>query len=258
MIMLTVFQTNIVYRFNIITKIISSMLVIYVLRQLWEKIYESSDSFSSSLSIADMLNYVTISVMIGAIYGSTIIWEFSQKVRTGTIVFEFQKPWNLTLSLLSNLLGRVLSDCLVVNLPILLLSFFFFPISIGASIFRWIGFAMLVMLGFLIHFFVQLFITSLSIVFVEIWGVQMVYGLAALLLGGKIIPLTFFPEFLQPLLSVLPFRSFYDIPISFLIRESAHPFLFLVLFDLIWIMALWLMSGSALFLLRKRLMLVGG
>ena len=52
------------------------------------------------------------------------------------------------------------------------------------------------------------------------WGVNIVKETIVLLLSGATIPLAFFPEKARVVVSYLPFRAVYDIPLSILLGKN--------------------------------------
>ena len=52
------------------------------------------------------------------------------------------------------------------------------------------------------------------------WGINIVKETIVLLLSGASIPLAFFPEKARIVVSYLPFRAVYDIPLSILLGKS--------------------------------------
>ncbi len=53
----------------------------------------------------------------------------------------------------------------------------------------------------------------------QYWGLGSLYWLLFSLFGGSMLPLAFFPEIVQPLIKVLPFRFMYSLPIEIYLNK---------------------------------------
>ncbi|MBK5457811.1 ABC-2 family transporter protein [Bacillus sp. TH23] len=113
--------------------------------------------------------------------------------------------------------------------------------------------------GIIINFCVQFFISLLAFVFVEVWGFEIVIGLATSFLSGQLIPLWFFPEFLQKIAQFLPFRGMYDIPLSIITGQvNFQNVLGLLAFQIMWAVGLIIIIRLVVRYFQRVLVVAGG
>jgi len=257
--MTTTFKNATVYRFNVFTKIIATLIAVFALRRVWTVLYETSPPSGVDVSLEVMIAYVTLAMILQSLYGPTIVDEVSRKIQTGQIAHEFQRPWNFQNAMLFRSFGLILANLLTVVLPTALITLLVFPINIESSLLSWIAFVTSILFAILLNFCVQFFIALLSFIFVEVWGFEIVISLAVSFLSGQMIPLWFFPDFLQRIADVLPFRGMYDIPLSIITGQiPIESYVGLLSFQLFWALGLMLLIRLALSYFERVLVVAGG
>lgn len=86
------------------------------------------------------------------------------------------------------------------------------PLSILATVVS-------VMAANLLYFLMRLPLQMVAFWQDNVWSLSVMLKFVATLLGGSMLPLAFFPEWSQPLLSILPFRFLYDFPTRTLLGQ---------------------------------------
>lgn len=256
----TVFGSIAIYRLNIFTSIIATIIGVIALRELWSTLLQDT-SYIDSIGVTkeNMLNYVTLSMILQALYSPKIFWEISAKIHTGDIAHEFSRPWDYQLSVLSRLFGMILSNLVTVVLPILVITVLIFPISVPLSLETWIAFIISICFGVLINFSIQFFIGLLSFIFVEIWGFDIMVGLLISFMSGRLIPIWMFPEALNKIAQFLPFKGLFDTPLSiYLGISSSSQYLELLLIQGAWVLVLFLGIRFLLFRFQRLVTVAGG
>ncbi|MBE7105823.1 hypothetical protein FT637_23205 [Bacillus cereus] len=257
--MRTTFKSATVYKFNVLTKIIATLIAVFAVRQVWTVLYENPPANGVNVTLDVMLTYMTISIVLQSLYTPTIVWEVSQKIQNGQIAQEFQRPWNFEFAMLSRSFGLILANVMTVVIPIGVITVFIFPISISSSWIMWCAFLFSIFAGIIINFCVQFFISLLAFVFVEVWGFEIVIGLATSFLSGQLIPLWFFPEFLQKIAQFLPFRGMYDIPLSIITGQvNFQNVLGLLAFQIMWAVGLIIIIRLVVRYFQRVLVVAGG
>lgn len=257
--MITTLKNATVYKFNVLTKVIATIIAVFAVRQVWTVLYENPPANGVNVSLSNMLTYMTIAIILQSLYTPTIVWEVSEKIQNGQIAHEFQRPWSFEFAMLFRSLGMILANILTVVLPIAVITLFIFPIQVSGSWLMWLFFIISITFGIIINFCIQLFIALLSFIFVEVWGFEIVVSLATSFLSGQLIPLWFFPEFLQKIAEILPFRGMYDIPLSIITdRINIQNTLELLAFQGVWVAVLVLMIRIIVKYFQKLLVVAGG
>ncbi|WP_120461909.1 ABC transporter permease [Paenibacillus aceti] len=255
-----VLKNNTVYQLDLLARIVTTLVSVFALRQVWTALFtQSASSGTIGMSLDLMLTYATISMILQAFYGPTIVWEISQKIMDGNIVQDFQRPWDFQTSILFRALGKIFAGVITVVIPIAVVTCLFFPIQLPTSIVTWMTFLLSILIGIMINFSLQFFVGLLSFVFVEVWGFEIVLGLVIAFFSGKIIPIAMYPEFLQNLIHLLPFRGLFDIPLSIFVGTVAPAqYLDLLIFQGIWAVILMLIVRVMIRYFQRLLVVAGG
>lgn len=138
--------------------------------------------------------------------------EDEDLVRTGNVVYLLTRPLNLYWFLFYRSMAIRLVPTLIRCIPLFVTAFLFFglsaPISLTAGI--------LFILSLFCSLLVSTGITSL-VVISFFWtisgeGIKRLLPHTTVFLSGMIVPLPLFPDWMQPFLSLQPFRCIIDIP----------------------------------------------
>jgi viologen exporter family transport system permease protein len=185
--------------------------------------------------------------------------ELADRVRTGDIAVDLARPVDLQLSWLAADLGRaawgLLSRALV-------------PIAFGAALF---GFrlpddpaALLLLpvsvtLAVGVSFACRFMLNLLAFWVTEVRGPVLLYVLVSGLLGGHLIPVQLFPDWLQVLAYATPFPAIIQVPIDLVTGHAAGwAAVAQVLAQLAWVVALLGLGRVVLSRATRRLVVQGG
>ncbi|MFW0120866.1 ABC-2 family transporter protein [Rothia sp. CCM 9419] len=111
--------------------------------------------------------------------------------------------------------------------------------------------------GYLIAFFVSVIVSILSFKIQKIDGVNELRDSVIALLGGSIIPLDFYPSYIQDVVKFMPFKYIYYEPTAILIGVNDYSGEGLLISGF-WCLLLSLISLFLLKFLRKRIVFNGG
>jgi ABC-2 type transport system permease protein len=156
-------------------------------------------------------------LLLCQVFLSTMPWtldiEVEQMLRTGSVVYELVKPLDLYNYWYARTMAMRCVPLVVKGIPLALLSFTLLDLSLPPSVASGILF-LLALAGvlFLSAAFTTLVMISL---FWTIVGDGIIRLLPAIMLvfTGMLVPLPFYPDWLQPLFLALPFRGLLDTPL---------------------------------------------
>lgn len=199
-------KSNLAYLGEVGSRVIFLGVILFIFLRLWQVTYhETGSSTLGGLTLAQMLWYlaVTESIILSAPRVSAMV---DQDVRTGQLSVHLIKPLSYPLYCLSNSIGERLVRFLM-NLAVGLLVVTVFvgpiPISLSSVVFLAIAIPMAFILDFLANFMIGLGAFWLE----DTTGLMLIYSRITMILGGMLIPIELFPDYMQPVLKVLPFAS---------------------------------------------------
>ncbi|PGL67103.1 ABC-2 family transporter protein [Bacillus sp. AFS055030] len=256
----TTYKNIQVYRLDVFLRVITSILMVVAMREIWVAIYDNKPNLDDSLgvSLKDMATYATVSVIISRLFIFPISSYISSRVKTGDIILDLQKPWNFQLMNLSRAMGFVSFSLIYVIFPISIAIFLFSPINFP-GIGKLFYFIISLLLSIIMAFYIDFILGLLSFLFTEIWGFNLIVITLVQLCSGSFVPLWFFPDYIERVLTVLPFQGMYYIPLSIYIGKIQEgEILYNLLFQGIWIVLLIFIGSLLIKWSEKQLLTVGG
>jgi ABC-2 type transport system permease protein len=145
-----------------------------------------------------------------------LLWgdkQLSERIRTGDVVVDLYRPWDLQLALFAEDLGRGAYALLVRLGPPVAFGALFFP-------FRWPeptalpAFAVSLVLALTVSFGLRFLLNATTFWLLDNRGLHALYTLSAWLLCGLTVPLAFFPDWARTALRFTPFPSLLQSPVD--------------------------------------------
>jgi ABC-2 type transport system permease protein len=227
------------------------------------KVLILSAFFANALSTPISFNQAKDFVWIGQAFLLLLPWnidkEIEEKIKNGNVAYELILPMDLYWYWFSRCLAMRLIPTLWRAIPLFLLAFFLFDLSLPIS-----GNAA-------IYFILSLFLSALlsaaitTIVIITLFWTLTGEGILGLiphvfiLLSGMMIPLPLFPSWMQIFLNIQPLRGIIDIPSRLymgMIPES-QAFYYLG-FQIVWIVFFILLGKRLLGKALKKFVIQGG
>lgn len=236
----------------------SFMMIIFmcVFFQLWRVTYSSAGQETiSGLSLNDTLWYLMIAETV-ILSKPRMGTQIAGQVKDGSVAYLLNRPYNFLLYQLSVSLGESLSRMLV-NLffgsaivwltvgppPHLLTGLIVFPAMF---------------LAWLIDFCMVALIALTAFVIEDTSAFEWIYSKLVLVLGGVLIPLDFFPDWLRNLALALPFASTTYAPARLFVDPSPEIIVRLIGSQFAWLAALAMILTLVFSRGMRRLAINGG
>jgi len=188
-----------------------------------------------------------------------LLWgdqELSRRVRSGDVVIDLGRPWDLQAALLAGDLGRAGFAVCTRLLP---------PAAFGAIVFgfRWPEhlttyglFVVSALLAVVASFGIRFLLNASAFWLLDARGVLAVWGVAGGLLAGLVLPLAWFPQWARAVLWWTPFPALFQTPIDVFIERGGA--LGLIAHQLVWTVLLLVAGRVALTRGSRRLVVQGG
>lgn len=182
--------------------------------------------------------------------------ELSQRIRTGDVVVDLGRPWDLQAAMLATDLGRAGNAVIMRLVPPMLFGMVFFPFRFPAEAITWALFAVSAVLAVVVSFGVRFLINLSAFWLLDARGVLALWGTVGGLLTGLILPLSWYPARAQAVLAWTPFPALFQTPID-VFTERGSP-VTLLAHQLVWAVILLALGRIALTRGARRLVVNGG
>ncbi len=250
-------QNNFAYAGEFFYRSFFMILIIFIFMHLWKAAYGASGS--TSISGITLNNLIWYLVMTEAILMSRPVFsgKISDEVKDGTLAYTIGRPFNYLLFHYASGMGDTILRIIINFASGSLLAF----LLVGPCSFNPVFIPFLVItiaMGLLLDFLIEGLIGLSAFLIEDVSGIQLVYSKLLFILGGLMIPLDFFPLWLQGIAKCLPFHLILYAPARLFIDFSLESWLGILGLQFIWIIVL----GSSLVLFfsaaMRRLSINGG
>lgn len=231
--------------------IASSVITITVQFFLWKMILASNNE---QYLFAEMFSYILYAQVITYFYPTNLGEQLSQMINSGDISYALLKPISLIKQLVYENFGISVYKLLFISSPVLLAGWI---VSEGNLYVYDIGlFFVSFLLSYILYICIDVLFGILQFYTHSSWGVKSLKYAIITLFSGKLLPLSFYPEWCQNIFSYLPFRFLYDYPLEVIVgKNSFTEFLFI---ELLWVIILLLFMGFVYKISIRHLIIFGG
>lgn len=236
-------------------------MLLFVTFYLWKAIYRSSDSMIiKGFSLNEMIVYVLISFITAVIVNADIGYLISREVKDGSIAINLIRPINYQKRMFFESLGNLMYNFIVlffigfIGVTILQSSY-----RGNISILNIILYFISIFAGFLINFYYSYMFGLLSFKITNMWGLNQIMNAISQLLSGALIPIVFFPSWMQGIFNFLPFSSMIYTPsMIYLGKLTNIESIKAISIQFLWIIILMIIGRQMWKALIKELTILGG
>lgn len=140
--------------------------------------------------------------------------ELALRIRSGEIATDLSRPLDVQGYWLAHDLGRAAFQAVYRGIPPFLIGLIFFELRIPKQLSTWVIFVLSVGLAVCVSFAIRFLLNLTAFWLLDYRGVITVSVAVTMFLSGFVLPVTFFPGWLQATLGWLPFTSMVQIPID--------------------------------------------
>lgn len=251
------FRRNLTYRAatitGLITNVLFGLLRASVLLALLNG--QSSNGWNSS----DVVTYVALTQAI-MVFVSIFGWtDLMNAVYRGEIATDLLRPMSLFGFWFAQDVGRALSALLLRGCTILLISSLIFHIKIPSSFTQSLAFLMSLMLALTISFAFRFIVNLAAFWSPDARGFARFGWVIGMFASGFLMPLRFFPDWLQQVLNFTPFPHIMNTIIEIYVGSySGNQLLGVLLAQSFWAVTLVVLAQIILARASKRLVILGG
>ncbi len=232
-----------VYRVGFIFTILSNIVFIFITYYLWKSIYAEPGKILNGMPFEQTFLYLALASTLHTIFQTDTDWNMGRRIVTGNIVSDLVKPMDFQMQLLARTSGLMVSRLILLSIPALRVIIFVFNANIPVGV-NLIFFFSSVILSFLLNFFFDFIIGTVSFYTQSTWGIVYTKNVIVMLLSGAAIPISFFPSTLQGIIKFLPFQYIYNAPLEILTSGKMNIGLYfeMILVQLLWLVAIYILG----------------
>ncbi|MCI8759616.1 MAG: ABC transporter permease [Clostridia bacterium] len=229
------------YRFDLLLYIFNFMIEITVYIFIWLAIYNNGDQILN-MSFEEVTTYYILVISLSPIINWGINEMMGESIREGEILRELLNPISYFNYYFGIRIGELIESAIVGILTFIICSLLF-GILLPAGMTNFLLFVMVIVLAVVIVYFFELIIGMTAFYTNSIWGVEIFKRAILSIFSGMIAPIGLFPEFLQKIANILPFKDCIYTPISIYFGELNNLEIVQVLFkQCIWIFVFYIIA----------------
>lgn len=225
--------------------------------------FYNSNSTNYPMPLESLVTYIWLGQ---AFFALIYLWykdkEIINLIKTGNIAYELVRPQKLYFMWLAKIYGERLSNVTLRFLPVIIVALILpgaYKIHLNITFIRFILFIIAMILSSFLMVSLVLFHHVLCLYTIDEKGVINMLMILADILSGLVLPIPFFPMFLQKISNLLPYRYITDFPFRLYISDiSINSSLISLLVQIIWIIILvfagYILTEKAL----KKVVIQGG
>ena len=194
---------------GVFTNTFFGFLIAYILLAVFDE--------RATVGSYDAEDAVTYAWLAQGMLMTVYIWgwyELAQRVQTGDVVSDLQRPLDIQAYWLARDLGRAGYHALFRGVPPFVIGSFFFDIRLPGEITLWAAFVVSVVLAVVVSFAFRFIFNLSAFWLLDYRGVGMLAIVVSTFFSGQLIPIAFFPDSLQTVVWALPFASMVQAPIE--------------------------------------------
>jgi ABC-2 type transport system permease protein len=187
---------------------------------LWIAIYKPDQSING-YSLQDTIMYYIFILLITYVTSTSTTDYVAKNIKSGTLSEWLLKPRSIFLSELARVFGEQ-SFRVLVLVPLYLVIGLIIRLvttSVSITLESIILCALFAFIGFAVNCMLEYVIALLAFWIDEVWSLKHFKEIVTDILGGKRLPLAFFPPFMSVINNVLPFKFVYFIPLEYLMGK---------------------------------------
>jgi len=208
------------FRLGTVVTLFANLIYLVLVYFLWKAVYDSSGvDVVNGMTFTDTMIYLILATALFNFLEMFIVWDMSRSIQSGGIILDLLKPMQYRSYKFWSYSGSHVSQFVLAFIPTFIVVMIVTKgaIPIGLNLVR---FMVSVILALVINFSIEMLVATLCLYTESTWGINIVKETIVLVLSGASIPLAFFPESIRNIISWLPFRAIYDIPLQVLLNKG--------------------------------------
>ncbi len=208
------------FRLGTAVTLFANLIYLVLVYFLWKAVYDSAGvDVVNGMTFTDTMIYLILATALFNFLEMFIVWDMSRSIQSGGIILDLLKPMQYRTYKFWSYSGSHVSQFVLAFIPTFIVVMIVTKgaIPVGLNLIRFI---VSVIFALVINFSIEMLVATLCLYTESTWGINIVKETIVLVLSGASIPLAFFPESIRNIISWLPFRAIYDIPLQVLLNKG--------------------------------------
>lgn len=244
------------YRFDHFMGILNTLLRIFIFWCIYRALY-GTKSEVDGITMAMVTTNFVLSIGLDAVFGINDYY-LPDRIGNGSIATELLLPISFQGRMLFDNLGNTLFRLIFHFIPALAVSALTVGVLPPANAGCLLFFVLSALLGYGVLWTLSYLLQMFSFWLINMWSLITIKNVFVNVLSGSMMPLWFMPEWMEPLLQLLPFSSIYFTPVQIYLGQlMPEEIVTKCLIQAVWIVILYL-CGTVLWEKGKKKLVVQG
>ncbi len=251
-------QRQFAYRTENLAGLFTNVFFGYLRAAVFVAVYQSASNVGGyDVQSAVTYSWLTQSmIMIIALWGW---WDVELTIRTGDVVSDLAKPFSYIGFWFARDAGRAAYFTLFRAAPIMLAGQLLFGMRWPSSPLAWLAFLISLVLALVVSFGFRFLLNLSAFWTTDARGLGSLALAATMFLGGFVVPIRYFPDWLQPIALALPFASITQAPADlFVERVAGGAALGVLMLQAVWAVGLLAAAQMLTLVATRRVAIQGG
>lgn len=256
------FITGLQYRSAALAGIFTQLFFGFIYVSVYIACYESS-STNLPMSLNELVSFLWLNQ---AFFSLIYLWykdnDIIKLIKTGNLSYELCRPQDLYFMWFSKIFGEKLSGALLRFLPVILIAVLLpspFNLDLSITLPRLLIFIIAFSLSSILTVSIILLYHVICLITLDEKGIVNIFMVLSDILSGLVLPIPFFPNFLQKISNFLPYRYVSDFPFRLYVGNiSLQEGIKGIIIQIIWIIILILIGKLITKKALKKVVIQGG
>jgi len=197
------FRQRYTYRSGVWLNILEGILFVFMQGSLWTALIRTG---YAKVTLKEMISFIVVNSFVNYITYFNAADIISSRVQDGSVAVDMILPISFKWKLFFESFGENVFEVVFSGIPGILVALILYNAAAPESIWHFVMFLLTVVFGILISYQI-LYLFGLSAFWlIKPWYISFLTGALTKLFGGLVIPLWLYPDWLNTISSLLPFR----------------------------------------------------
>lgn len=252
------FLSALAFRWPVLLDLARSALRLFVYVALWKALFQGRESLEG-VTLSQTVTYFVLGAVLGELSRASAGAALGDAIVSGAIATELWKPLRTLWIYAARSLGAAAADVATRAIPMAIVFVALFEPEMPASGAAFLACLALTALGLALNMLIGIAIGLAAFWTLSSWYLPWFQRALTILFGGVVVPIWFYPGWLERLTEYLPFRFAHFVPLAVYLGEiPLREIPALIAVGLLWVVALAAAVGWLWRIGMRRIVIQGG